>query len=165
MLFRRKNCTQCGSSYDVVRETCPACHTRDEHYEELGIPKNIIWLPIYKQLIVFFVGWLGLQIVGEVFALIISNFISDQAFYLMIVNLVRYLIIAIALACILIGNYKDFKKGFTRWWAYLVGIRTPIPSSAKYRPGSTVITLPSSNGLSRLEVSWVSKPKWWETLW
>ena len=122
MLFRRKNCTQCGSSYDVVRETCPACHTRDEHYEELGIPKNIIWLPIYKQLLIFFVGWLGLQIVGEVFALLIYNYISDETLYLMLVNLVRYIIIGGALACILIGNYKDFKKGFTRWWAYLIGI-------------------------------------------
>ena len=122
MLFGKKNCTQCGSSYDIVSDTCPACHTRDEQYETLGIPKNIIWLPIYKQILLFVIGFVGLEILGTILGIVFYPYVNDQAFYLTVVNSLRYVIIAIGLGCLLIGNYKSFKKGFVNWWPYLVGI-------------------------------------------
>ena len=59
MLFGKKNCTQCGSDYDVAEDTCPACKCRDANFESLGIPKNILWLPTWKQLVCFAIGLIG----------------------------------------------------------------------------------------------------------
>ena len=71
MLFGKKNCSHCGSNYDVVDATCPTCHERDENFDTLGIPKNIIWLPVYKQLILFAVGLVGLNVAGIFMELIL----------------------------------------------------------------------------------------------
>ena len=122
MLFKKKNCTQCGSSYDIVNDTCPTCHARDERYETLGIPKNIIWLPIYKQILLFVIGFVGLEIIGIIASVAFYSYSNDEATYLMLVNTVRYAVVAIGMACLMIGNFKSFKKGFVKWWPYLVGI-------------------------------------------
>ena len=105
-----------------MNDTCPVCHARDEEYETLGIPKNIIWLPIYKQILLFVIGFIGLDIAGTILSFVFMPFANDEGLYLMLVNGLRYLLVAIGMGCLMIGNYKSFKKGFVRWWPYLVGI-------------------------------------------
>ena len=122
MLFRKKNCTQCGSSYDVVDDTCPTCHARDENYESLGVPKNIIWLPIYKQILLFVIGFLGLELVGTILSIGLMSIRDDTVLYLMLVNSIRYAVVAAGMGLLLIGEYKRFKKGFINWWPYLIGV-------------------------------------------
>ena len=123
MLFRKKNCTQCGSSYDVVNDTCPMCHARDENYDTLGIPQRIVWLPIYKQILLFVFGFIGLEILGTIFSFAFMSLSeTNYPLYLMLVNGIRYVMVAIGMACLMIGNYKSMKNSFNKWWAYLIGV-------------------------------------------
>ena len=123
MLFHKKKCTQCGSSYDVVDETCPTCHTPDEHYQELNIPKNLIWVSFVKQLILFGVGYLGLKILGLLAELCLMLFgIQNETTYAMAVNTIRYVGIFAAMIIILWNDFPKFRKTFARAFPYLIGL-------------------------------------------
>ncbi len=123
MLFGKKNCTQCGSSIDVVEETCPACKHRDENFENLGIPKNILWLPTWKQLVIFAIGLVGLNIVS-IFAELFFGFYAEvhPVVFVTTVNVVRYLACAIAIGAILIHDYHKFPKFLKKWQPWVIGI-------------------------------------------
>ena len=127
MLFGRKNCTQCGSSYDIVSDTCPACKCRDENFETLGIPKNIFWLPIWKQIVIFVIGLIGLNAISLIlqvfFTLFNPSFATDHyATYVTVINTSRYVLCAIGIACILIGEYPKFKPHLKKWYPWVIGI-------------------------------------------
>ena len=126
MLFGKKNCTQCGSDYDVVEDTCPACKCRDANFESLGIPKNILWLPTWKQLVCFAIGLIGLNLIS----LIASVFFGEYADpngpnylkFITVVNVVRYVLCAGAIACVLIHDYHKFPKFMKKWQPWVIGI-------------------------------------------
>lgn len=123
MLFGKKKCTKCESEYDVVLDTCPACHEKDEQFEKSDVSKKILWLPILKQILLFAFGWLGLNILSllaEIIALTFTS--SDDVSYYMFVNMVRYLGVLIAMAILLWNNFPTFKRHFNKWFPYVIGI-------------------------------------------
>ena len=123
MLFGKKNCTQCGSEIDVVEETCPACKHRDENFENLGIPKNILWLPTWKQLVIFAIGLVGLNLVSLIAELFFSPYMeAHPVLYVTVVNVTRYLICAAGIACVLIHDYHKFPKFLKKWYPWVIGI-------------------------------------------
>lgn len=125
MLFGKKKCTQCGSSYDVVEETCPACHTRDENFENLGIPKNVIWLPIYKQILLFVFGIVLLNICGFAAEIIVTYGIKseiDGPTYTTIINTARYLMVFVAMGLLINYDFVKFGKHFNKAKPYLLGL-------------------------------------------
>ena len=123
MLFGKKNCTHCGSDYDVVEATCPACKCRDENFETLGIPKNILWLPTWKQLVCFAIGLIGLNLISLVAELFFGDYADiHPVTYVMAVNLARYVFCAIAIACILIHDYHKFPPFLKKWQPWVIGI-------------------------------------------
>ena len=123
MLFGKKKCTQCESSYDKVEETCPVCGAQDEHYRELQVPENVIWLPMVKQILLFVFGYAGLMILGFIGELITMCFHAtvDAAYY-MSVNAIRYLGILVLMVIFLWNNFPKFKKSFTKAKPYLIGL-------------------------------------------
>ena len=123
MLFSKKKCTQCGSSYDVVDETCPMCGTRDEHFRELKIPENVVWLPIIKQILLFVFGYVGLNVLSLLAELILGGLFKEvNAAYYMTMNSVRYFGILIAMVILLWNNFPRFKKSLIKWQPYLIGL-------------------------------------------
>ncbi len=123
MLFGKKNCTVCGSKYDVVHPTCPACGHRDENFETLGIPKYVVWMAWWKQLLLFVVGLIGLNILGILAELIIMNYLDPSSIeYLLAINSFRYILAAGAMVFIVWGDWKYFKNSMNRWWTYLAGM-------------------------------------------
>ena len=123
MLFKNKICTHCGSSYDVVEETCPACHTRDESFEELKIPKNMVWLPIYKQVLLFLFGFVLINIISALCTEVFFKNVFEENSHTMIlvVNYIRYTLVLGAMAALLINSYPKFKASFIKWLPYVVG--------------------------------------------
>lgn len=122
MLFKEKNCSECGSNYDVVEATCPHCHAPNRDFKALKIPSHHVWLPIYKQLIIFLLGIVALNLVSLVLSLTISRYFEeDSVTLLLILNYTRYLVVAGAICATLIGSYPKLKNSFTDWLPYLVG--------------------------------------------
>ena len=123
MLFGKKNCTECGSNYDVVQPTCPTCGRRDENFETLGIPKYVVWMSWWKQLLLFVVGLIGLNILGIVAELLFYGILDPNSVeYLLTINTFRYVMAAGAMAFVVWKDWKYFKNSVNRWWTYLAGI-------------------------------------------
>ena len=123
MLFGNKKCENCGSNYDKALDTCPACGTRDANFESYGVPKHMVWLSTWKQVVIFAIGLIGLQLVSLILELVLMTFMDVNSIgFLFYVNLFRYLIIAVAIACVCIGSFSSFKNSFTKWYPYLIGL-------------------------------------------
>ena len=123
MLFGQKNCTECGSKYDVVQPTCPACGHRDENFETLGIPKYVIWMSWWKQLLLFVIGLIGLNILSVLGELIFRNFMNTESVeYVLVINAFRYVLAAGAMAFVIWRDWKNFTPSVNRWWTYLAGV-------------------------------------------
>jgi len=124
MLFGKKICSKCGSNYDIVESTCPVCHERDENFESLGIPKQIIWLPFYKQLLLFIIGFIGLNILGiiaELFAIPFKDNFSEVGLT-MFMNTFRYVGVAMGMGFLIWNHWPRFKEHFNRAFPYLIGL-------------------------------------------
>ena len=122
MLLSNKKCPNCESSYDIVDDTCPFCGAHNEEFETRRVPKHHVWLPIYKELVIFALGIVFLNLISELFALLFKSRFADPVAFVTFVNGVRYSLIAIAIAVTLIGSYKKLKGSFTQWLPYVVGI-------------------------------------------
>ena len=126
MLFGKKICTQCKSEYDVVEDTCPACKCRDENFENLGIPKNILWLPTWKQLVCFAIGLFGLNAISLIAQLFFGEYADPTSpqylNFITITNVVRYVMCAGGIACVLIHDYHKFPKFLKKWHPWVIGI-------------------------------------------
>ena len=115
MLFANKKCSKCESSYDIVEDTCPFCGAHNEEFEQRRVPKHHVWLPIYKQLIIFGLGLIVLNLISEIFLFTLGRNLSTvDVNYVTLVNGVRYSVVAALIAVTLIGSFKKFKKSFKR---------------------------------------------------
>ena len=123
MLFGNKICENCGSSYDKALDTCPACKTRDANFKSYGVPKNMVWLSTWKQIVIFAIGLVGLQLISLLLEFILMVFMDPNSTeFLLYINLFRYVIAAGGIACVLIGSFSSFKNSFKKWYPYLIGL-------------------------------------------
>ena len=126
MLFKKKKCENCQSEYDVVEATCPACGTQNEEVQKLRINQNIIWLPWWRQLLIFLIGILGLQIAATVLSIIFLQTLGDTLEASLTVNALAYVL---ALGGIAIGLYPYYKRclgSFKKWLPYVIGLAGAI---------------------------------------
>lgn len=123
MLFGNKKCENCGSSYDKALDTCPACKTRDSNFLSYGVPKHMVWLTTWKQVVIFAIGLVGLQLISLILELIFMVFLDPNSTeFLLYINLFRYVIAAGGIVCVLIGSFSAFKDSFKKWYPYLIGL-------------------------------------------
>ena len=122
MLFRNKKCSNCDSNYEIVNDTCPFCGAHNEEYETRRVPKNHFWIPIYKELIIFALGIIVLNIISEVLALTLKSTITDAVTFVTLINGVRYGAVLIFIGVTLIGSYKKLGRHFNKWLPYVVGV-------------------------------------------
>ena len=124
MLFGKKKCANCQSEYDVVLDTCPACHERDADFDGRGISKKILWVPVLKQILLFVIGWAGLNSISLIIELIIllGNIEMNEIDYYMLVNMIRYLATLGGMVILLWNSFPTFKRHFINWFPYVMGI-------------------------------------------
>lgn len=131
MLFKKKICPFCKASYDEALESCPHCHTVDENYPKEG-SRVITWLPFFKQLILFGVGFAGLQILSSFIAIIFRGLNLDSVGYVAAVNYSTYFLLIVGLLLIVFKDLKylmqSWKKGFSYMFGFLYGIALIVAS-------------------------------------
>ena len=122
MLFENKNCEKCGSSYDIVESTCPTCGAHNNEVEKRKINQNITWLPVWKQLVFFAVGFVLLNVLSIFVQLILANFYSEEDItFAMLNNVICYSVVFVAMFLLVIGHYRKFWKPFANWVPYFTG--------------------------------------------
>ena len=121
MLLSNKKCSKCESSYDIVEDTCPFCGAHNEEYETRRVPKYHLWLPIYKELIIFALGIIVLNLISELMAIFLKSQFVDEVAFIALVNGVRYTTVFALIGATLIGSYKKLRKSFVEWLPYVVG--------------------------------------------
>ena len=123
MLIGNKNCDKCGSSYDIARDTCPACNTPNEEKKAHKSMKWILFLSPLKQLSLFLVGFVVLQVLGFLVSSVLDNFMSaEEVRYHVITNWVCYGTILIACCLIIFKDFKLFKRFVTNPIPYAIGL-------------------------------------------
>lgn len=73
--FNKTHCKECDTAYDSAAQECPECGSRNSIPESLSF-KNMTPLGPIKELIVFFVGWLGFQILAFLIQSIYLSFFT-----------------------------------------------------------------------------------------
>lgn len=123
MLIGNKNCDKCGSSYDVARDTCPACNTPNEEKQNNKSLRSILFLSPEKQLILLLIGFGVLQLFGFLMSFVLEKLgMSDEdVLFHFILNVSGYLLIAIAMSLVIFKDFKLFKTYLKRPWTYLFG--------------------------------------------
>ena len=120
MLFGEKNCTKCGSSYDVARDTCPTCNTPNKKRRSL---RHILFVSPLKQLLFIFVGFVGLRIFASIYCNLFLDklFSENEVIYHTITNWVCYSFLLLGLFAITLKDFKLFKRHFTKPLPYIIG--------------------------------------------
>ncbi len=136
MRFKNQTCENCGKRYDGLRSSCPECGTASPDRKLKGFD-HYVHAPFYRQLLLFFGGWLGFQLLALIIQLImgvvwkadhpggtaedLTNFFkTTDALFLH--NGLSYLFLIGALALILWSTWKEIFKSFKFAWAPLIGL-------------------------------------------
>lgn len=122
MLFHKKKCPNCQSEYDVVEATCPACGQENEEVQKLRINQNIVWLPWVRQLVLFVIGLLGLQLTAIVLSFIVAPTMGTGLDARLTMNLGAYIVTVLGLGAALFPLYKKLLPSFKKWVPYVAGI-------------------------------------------
>ena len=122
MIYKATTCEKCGKNFDDRLDVCPHCHTKNETINKTRLDKTT-YLPIYTELLLFFGGWLGFQLIGLIASLIGALiFPTDSIVYSALVNFTAYSILFLALVLTIFPNYKPLLKTFKGWKPYVFAI-------------------------------------------
>ncbi len=111
-LFKKNECYNCHSRYDVTRKTCPVCLSANDKFNELKIDPKTLWLSWPSQLGLFLIGFFGLSVLGSILSSIFANSGLDVYLASIIINSIAYLVVLGALIPIIFPHIKDIFNGF-----------------------------------------------------
>ena len=122
MLFNKKKCPNCQSEYDVVDATCPACGSENQDVKLFRINQHITWLPWVRQLVIFIIGSLGLQLTALILSFIVGSTMGNTLEARLTLNFSAYVVTIFGLIAALFPLYKKFIPTFKKWVPYVAGI-------------------------------------------
>lgn len=130
---KKTTCPKCGQEYDIMFSRCPCCHEPNNERPE----SRVSYLPISRQIPLFLVGLIGINVLAVIISLIVAPSIKDDdALRYVLINSINYAILFIVDMLLLINYFHEliipFKKGRT----YLAG----LIGFAVLLGGSTLIT-------------------------
>lgn len=127
-MFQRIECSKCHESYDELERNCPNCNEPNPNIYHGFWGSKVIALPIWKQIALFIIGWLGFQLLGGGISLIFSRVASvayteeaaREAFLKSAtvngaINFIAYLFLFVLF---IVTLWKDIKKvllSFKKW--------------------------------------------------
>ena len=131
MFRNHTTCPICSQSIDYFDSNCPYCHSENTEFKKLRISKNTINVAWYFQLIMFLIGWMGIQFIAVIVEIIISILtgvplteLTEHMNELAIAEFITYGIEFILMIIMLIisGGYKKIYKPFLNYKSYLFGL-------------------------------------------
>ena len=121
-MFKKINCEKCQCAYDEMDQACPKCGEKNPFVPHKKFGQNALFVPFWMQITLFFVGWLGLQLLGLVLSLITSTASLEDVQKSAIVTFVTYGILGAALIGIQATQLKKYLASFKNWLAPLLGL-------------------------------------------
>lgn len=122
-MLEKVKCSKCEHSYDKTFDSCPKC--REANLEQPEGFKELTMLKYGKQIALFLTGWLGFQILGLFFSLLLaphyegleySEYISSM--FNIELNASTYLVLLAALLLICFEELPKLIKSFKNWQSY-----------------------------------------------
>ena len=131
-MFQNKiTCSNCHERIDALNIDCPNCHTHNFEYDKLKLSKHAFNVSFIWQLVLFFVGWMGLQIIASIVQIFFVAFsrvpiaeLSENANLLGPIEFITYFLEAFIMIglVILSKNAKNFIKPFKSFDTYVFGV-------------------------------------------
>ena len=129
MFIKNKNCEKCGYSYDPVLESCPNCKEHNVDIEKCGIPKNIFWLNVPLQLLLFIVGFVygGMLLFNVLYYACFQSIETEElrSFIAICLSYATIFAIGVGIVCFNSKGFKKFlfdPKGYYFGLAFMVGL-------------------------------------------
>ena len=122
-MFKKVKCNHCENQYDETFNECPNCHKPNGKLDPEF--KHIQMMTFGKQLGLFFVGLLGLDVLVYLFSLIFlaAGLLSqDEVFINMLLNTIVYGVLFVVLFAIVNVDIKKLLKSFKKWQPYVAGV-------------------------------------------
>ena len=116
---KKTTCPKCGEEYDIMFSRCPCCHEPNNERPE----SRVSYLPISRQIPLFLVGLVGINVLAVITSLIVTASIKDDdALRYVLINSINYAILFIVDMLLLTNYFHEliipFKKGRT----YIAGL-------------------------------------------
>ena len=144
MLLKRKKCPNCGAYYDPTLEKCPACHKHNELYLDRQINDKVAFMHPFAQIGLFLGGFslAGMFVLGLVFALFLTNAITDKTALNVTLTTCTYIAMIGGLGFIVfLTRRKHFLSKYTRKIDYIYGLAYMITLILVSSLVATIISL------------------------
>ena len=112
-------CPYCGEEYDIMFSRCPHCH----HPNDNRPSSRLSYLPISRQISLFLVGLIGLNVLAIITSLIVTASIKDDsALQYVLINSINYTVLFIVDMLLLINYYPELINPFKKGRTYIAGL-------------------------------------------
>ena len=132
--FHPSVCPHCGKTYDSLLSACPHCLKSSEDPASRKFDQFVV-LPFWRQILLFFLGWMGFQVIALVVSEILylqgadpswgeaelEAFLSSAP-YLGPLHFIAYAVLFLALSLCLWDGWKKTLKSFASAKGYLWGL-------------------------------------------
>ena len=117
--LQSKKCDNCDKDYDPVLSKCPHCGKANSEFSRKLYPVNES-SPVWKELVFFLVGCIGLQIIVYIVSAIAGISLDTTGLkYRTIVNYVSYGVLFVILSLLVFSYWKAILKVFKNKRTYL----------------------------------------------
>ena len=132
-MFRNKiKCNECEHIYDALEPECPECKNENPRAPK-GFSRNAVILPLWLQLTLLGVGYVGLQLVSIIVTIIATIIFTinnpgatpesaTDPNLLAAIEFISYGIITIPFIIFVILFRRKFKYGWKNWQTYVFGL-------------------------------------------
>lgn len=118
MLRFTKTCNYCNETYDSFLEKCPHCEEINSDPVVKKETKTAIY-PWWKQLLFFFTGWLGFNIIGDALIFVLALFGLNTSAN---INYTAYILLITTMTFIIWTDFHPLFKSFKSWKPFVFGI-------------------------------------------
>ena len=122
-MFKKITCENCGKRFDEIDQNCPACDEPNPNVpQKRRFGNKGLYVPFWMQITLFFVGWLGLQVLAIIFQLIAQLAGFEDVVRSAFVMFGAYTTLGIALLAISCTQIKKYLKAFKNWLVPIAGV-------------------------------------------
>lgn len=122
MYFKKTQCPNCQSTHDEMLDYCPFCHSRNELHQDFRKRHPLTFIPWYRELMMFLIGFMGMTAIALVFSFVFANiYQNNNELGEMLVNTFTYIALFVILVLVLLPYLRNlmdrFKNPFAYMWA------------------------------------------------